>query len=365
MPPQKAKSSLVAKLGDKLRKAHEAHKNDETKYDQGGELPAGIEGGTARLVDCKFDKYKKGDNEGEYYFYAAAAVETPAMFDGRKIKGLRTSIMEPLVDTPGKTRETVDDHYAWIRNEISKLGIDMSTVEPDDLDGVCEVLREQQPLITFRTWKGKKATEGKYKDVEPRVNHVWKGLAEESDEGSSPTDHVDEEGDNKDNDDASGEGDEPPDDDDSTASGGGDSVRELAERADSGDQEAIDELEATAKEAGVDQDEIATASSYGAVADLIEAAVESSGDGEDSDDEDEEVEKEAWKPSKGQVYKYHLVDPKTKKKLTNPKNPKKLLPPIEAECTLVDLKSKTASLKSLDDGKLYKGIKFDDLIHDD
>ena len=60
------KSSLARKLGEAGAKAVEQHKDDETKLGAGSRLPEGIEGGVARLVDCRFGQYEKGDNKGEF-----------------------------------------------------------------------------------------------------------------------------------------------------------------------------------------------------------------------------------------------------------------------------------------------------------
>ena len=47
MPKQVTKGLLAKKLGAKLKQAVDAHREDETKFDSGGRLPAGIEGGIA------------------------------------------------------------------------------------------------------------------------------------------------------------------------------------------------------------------------------------------------------------------------------------------------------------------------------
>lgn len=185
MPVAKSKSALVAKLGDKIRKAHEAHKGDETEYSSFGELPAGIEGGIAQLVDCKFDVVKEGkDNAGEYYFYAAGTVMEPKEFTDsegnlHRVEGLRTSITEPIYDTPNrKSRKTVDDHLAFVLNEMRKLGVDTSSIGAEQLEDVCEQLKQLKPFFRFRTWKGQAETTGPYAGKEPRVQHVWNGCCD-------------------------------------------------------------------------------------------------------------------------------------------------------------------------------------------
>lgn len=172
--------NLFAKLGNQLSVAHEQHKGDETDYGSGGELPAGIELGVAKLTECKFDVYKTGDNKGKYFFYAAGIVVGPKTFvleDGREVKveGLRTSIMEALCDTPkSKSRKTIADHYGWILNELRKLGVDTTNIDAKDLETVATTIAGQGIYFGFRTWAGKPTPEY----PKPRTTHTWTGAVE-------------------------------------------------------------------------------------------------------------------------------------------------------------------------------------------
>jgi len=310
MPKQVGKSVLSAKLGAAYRKAFDAHKADETTYGAGGDLPAGIEGGLAQLVDCKIDQYKKGDNKGELFFYAAGVVVEPKEFEGIPIEGLRTSIMEPLCNTPSRTRESLEEHVSWVLNEMRKLGVATEELGADDLEATVEALKESQPplVFRFRTWKGDKATSGPYKDREPRVQHEWRGLSSEVPDLGSPV--VDE-----------SEG----------AAGVGD-IDALAAAADEGDEEAASKLHAIATEAGLDPDDLET---WVAVAEKL------AGDGEASEDKSPQQD-----PEKGDVWKYKALG---KKKA------------IDVEVTAVFASKRLANVKSLDDGKTYKSVPFDKL----
>lgn len=203
MPAKTSKSSFM----DKVRQAHESHKADETKVGGGGDLPPTIENGIAKLVDCHIGLVKDGDLKGEPFFYAAGIVVYPTMADmasmdpttkklvrkgQMKVEGLRTQITEMLCDTPGRTRETVDDHYAWVLNQLRLLGIDTAEVSPDDVvaeDGkggftsgpVLEALcSEDNPtFFKFRTWMGKPTDAF----PNPRTNHDWRGKCEYTPDG--------------------------------------------------------------------------------------------------------------------------------------------------------------------------------------
>lgn len=177
---KKAVGGLVAKLGMKARQAVEAHKNDEMKLSGGGDLPAGIENGVAQLVTCKFGVYEKGDMKGEYYFMASGIVVSPKTLrvDGNVIPvgGLRTTIgPEPICETPNRSRKTIEDHIAWVMNEMRKLGVDTSELSADDLEATAAALEEQGPHFRFRTWAGEPT-----KDYpNPRTNHDWRGTVED------------------------------------------------------------------------------------------------------------------------------------------------------------------------------------------
>src|SRR5574343_207411 len=178
---KKQRSGLAAKLGDEARRRWDEKRAEAAAYGAGGDLPAGIEGGVAQLVECKFSQYEKGDNEGEYFFYAAGVVLEPAEFGGMRLAGLRTSIMEPMCDTPTRKRATVADHLEWVQNELKKLGVDGDAL-PDsdslDLEALAQAVKDAKPFFRFRTWKGQAQTTGPYAGQEPRVQHEWRGICE-------------------------------------------------------------------------------------------------------------------------------------------------------------------------------------------
>jgi hypothetical protein len=179
----KGKSELLAKYGDRLRKAFDKHKNDETDVGNFGGLPEGIEGGVAQLVECKFDRVRAGkDNAGEWYFTARGVVKHPLTHNGHRVYGLQTSMIEPLYDTPTRSRKTVDEHLAHILNQMRLLGADTAGMSIEDLEQTARAIKENAPHFQFRTWKGGKQTEGKYKDREPRVQETWGAEVEWNDE---------------------------------------------------------------------------------------------------------------------------------------------------------------------------------------
>jgi len=365
------KSSLAAKLGEKGRKAHEEHKDDPIKLSAGGDLPAGIEGGEARVALCKFDEYKSGPNQGEQYFMASAIVITP-----KEYAGLRTSIGPiPLCDTTtagGKTTPFAD-HYATMLNELKKLRGSEDAIEFDELEGIAAELQEEQPGIRFRTWAfdsqvmdksngkfvvkqgsrtlGSYKTEGEankkhpYLGKESRVNHDWRGRCEietdDSDDGVQDNSQAAEE---------PAESAAPAWDEDE--------LKGLATKADKGDKKAIADLSEKCETAGLD------AESYDKWIDVANAlldgvtSAESAGEEESSEEssseesteetsEEESVEDET--PKVKDIFRFKPLG----------KDKKRVKKAVECEVTAVDEGNETVVLKNLEDGKtIYKGVKF-------
>lgn len=225
MPKQTQRSTFLGKYADRLKPSYEEYRNEEVEYSSYSDLPGGIENGIARLVDCKIDTVKEGkQSAGEYYFYAAGVVLSPKEHDGAKIEGLRTSVTEMLFDTPGRGRETVEDHFKWVTNLLGQLGIDRTEVDLTDeeqMEQALDHLRTQQPTFRFRTWRGDKeeieqtpqgwvVTRGgkrvggpykteailkqkhPYAGREPRTQHFWNGLADYDEPTVPDDDQVDE-----------------------------------------------------------------------------------------------------------------------------------------------------------------------------
>lgn len=336
MAKKVTKNNMFGKNYDRVRKATLEHRGDETNFGAGGDLPAGIEGGVAQLVDCKFDVYKKGDNSGEPFFYAAGIVKFPKVHDGTRVEGLRTSIMEPICDTPNRSRSGVEEHVEWVMNEMRKLGVDTNEIDVDDLDAVCESLREEKPHFKFRTWRGDPTPQF----PNPRVNEQWKGACDyvEDDEDEDVLDETDEHEEEPEE-----EVDEEEPDEEEAEEAASDELD--GDAADAGDDNAITAIAEAAEAADIDPDEYET---WSEVVDAINASGGDEEPEEEETEEEEEPEEEAdeWEPDKGEVYLYK--PPKSRK-------------PVECEVTAVFKAKRLANIKTLDDNKLYKSVSWDAL----
>lgn len=350
MPKQTAKSSLSGKLGQKLHESHEKHKSDDTNFGN-IDLPAGINGGVAQLVDCRFSEYEKGDFKGQFFFYAAGVVVSPKTVNGVRIEGLRTSIMEPMCDTPDRTRASFDEHNAWVLNELRKLGVNTSEMGPDDYEPVAAALKEAKPYFRFHTWKGEKQTTGPFAGKEPRVQHQWQGATEYNPEEDGDAGAVVD-------DTTAAEPEKPAATKPATTTkpAGGKTppkkpeppkeepaseevdLAALAEAADGGDNDAALKLTALAEAAGMKTEDVEGAENWAAVATAI------AGDGDNGAAAGDEASE--FKPDKSDVYRYK--PPRAKKA-------------VECEVLTVNEEKKTVNLRDLDTKALYKNVPFDQL----
>lgn len=181
MPRQSSKvSGIFSRYGSKAVEAFNKHKGDETEYGNFGDLPPGIDGGIAQLVDCRVLEIKEGkQNAGELMFFARGVVVEPEEVEDPRtglvvrIKNRNTTLNESLFHTPGRTRETIEDHMAYVLNQLRKLGLSTEdiTATDEEFNSQLATLKESAPFFRFRTWQGPKSDQ--YPN--PRVNHTWEG----------------------------------------------------------------------------------------------------------------------------------------------------------------------------------------------
>lgn len=390
MPKQTGNvGGLLGKLGNRLREAHDSHKNDETEFQSFSNLPAGIDEGVAQLEDCEFQIIKDGKKHaGDYQFYASGTVIEPEehtyedppnskRMKTMKTRGLRTFIVEPLYDEDDpkskRTRKTIDDHLKWIYNELRKLGYDTSNMEIEDLEAAAEALREAKPIFKFRTWKGQPTTDF----PNPLVNHSWEGLVDESytlpDDSDQDIDKTTSAPKASANGVASSKTPKAPARSTTRAPAKDQSppedlefgdIASLVAAANEDKQSAKDTLEKMAIQVGKSAEDVNDAVSWEEVGEWIseggsndegarETEETNENENEEKEDENEEEEDpEPVKPSKGEVWKARLTDPKTKVKS------KKL---SQVEVSTVYLKTSTCDVKELGTKKVFKGVKFADM----
>lgn len=367
MAKVQARSGLATKLGNSLDAAVDAHKNDETTINAGG-LPAGIEGGIAQLIECKFAQYKTGKMKDEFYFMAAAIVVEPKKFkdaQGNEVvtEGARTQIGPiPVCDTPGRTKAKLADHIATILNEFRKLGVDTKNVTASTMEAVAAALKAAKPYTKFRTWVGKpqEAEElangqvkvsdktfpnmgaakaaNPYLGQAPSVQHDWQGVVQY--EGAAPA----LDGAVADN---TAEAEAEPEAQQEEAADNAD-YAQLGADADGGDKEAQSQLQQLAEAQGIDADNIET---WAEVAELV-----ANGGGGDGSGTTTAAAVPAgangarpanWEPKAEEPY---FFAPAGRRKR------------VEGVVTTVFVKSRTVNIKNLDDNAVERSVSWDKLF---
>ncbi len=289
MAKRRSKSSLADTLGTKGQKAFDSHKTDDTSYGRVN-LPPGIRNGIARLDICTFNEYvDPHQDSGKPRYQGVAIVVSPAKGpNGEDLKGARTQKIEPLFDTPIRSRKTEDEHIGFVLNEARKLGVDTDELDDiDDLKEALESLVEDGIYVKFST------SEFKPDDGDPMTLEYWNGVAEDYKEEES--DEVE---------DSTGDDDEEEE--------------ELVEEEEEDGNEEEDEGEEETEEEDEDEEWVTA-----------------------STEDEEDLEPEVGDP-------YYYKPPKKRKA-------------IEVEVTKVFKGKQTATVKSVDDDTVYRGVPWDKL----
>jgi hypothetical protein len=372
MPSQKGKSALLAKLGDRIRKAHEEHKNDDTTLGTFSRLPPGINGGIAQLVRAEAVQIPPGkERAGEYQVVFTGVVKQPTTFmtqDQGEVTtvGMQTRLFVPLYDTPTRKRKSLEDNWAWLLEVLRSFGVDTASMGWDDLEETLKALQEAAPHFRFRTWLGSQQTEGQYKDRPPRVNEDWEKMVDYDEEtgeasGGAFTDGtstngepVDEFGrDNEHHSVNAGNGQETESPD---ADADAEDLDALAEAAAADDDDAIARLHELGMAAGLTKVQIDKAKTWEWVVEKIREATPEEGEGGEGEggegEEPEPEEPEEKTLAVGDPVRYKPVNPKTKK----------VGKAVECKVTALYAAKKTADLLNLDDKKTrYSGVSWDAL----
>lgn len=344
-------NTSLSGLSSKISKAHDEVKDEETRLGSQN-LPGGINNGIARLSMCKFDIFKTGNNQGEFYFMAMGVVVSPDKNDaGIPVKGLQTKVGPlPICATQKRdgTVVSLQENLSNVYNELRKLGVNTADITPDDLEATVDFLKESKPYFRFSTNIGK-ATE-QYPN--PRVWENWHGAggledydpdseSGEPDEDTNTDNTVDVPEDTKD--------DSPDTSVETTTDKSVEpDLQELAEAADSSTNEpkergvAQEKLQELAMAAGVPEEEIDEAADWASVVTMMSIDNETDDEPTEAVSEDEDTSP----PEKGDVV---FFKPNGKRKYR--------------ECTVsaVFAKSEKCNLKDLETKESYKQVKFSEL----
>lgn len=334
MPKQVGKSVFGA-----VRKSFDERKSEEIHMEiRGGSLPAGIEGGVARVKNLKVDVVAVGrQNAGKPYYLVEGTVVSPEEFEGMKIEGSSFPINEPLYDTQTRSRKSVQDHVDWMLWTLQELGVSTDEVDFSEIeDGslFSQLMEGEEMFFKFRTWKGQKQTVGQFAGREPQVRVEFVSGVEEPG-GSSREVSVEEGG--------------STEADTNYAVGilSGD-LEALGKAADAGDDAAIDRLTEEALKAGLSQKDVDDAKHYSDIVPAIQSA--GAPEPEPQKDDEEDNDDGEWIPQKGE--NYYFKPPKAKSRFF-------------VEIMTVNKSERTVTAKKDDDGRIYKSVSWDKLEGDE
>lgn len=379
MPPQTGTvqditAKMAGALGAKWSDAHNKVKDNPVES-RGSDCPPGVSG-IARLTHMHFSESK--DNPGKFSFYAAGAVvaigQKPPHLPDKAIINSRTWISEPLYDTPSRSRKNLQDHIAWVYNEIKKFGPEaeeaVTAISADkkgeappargarilrELQALMESMVKAAPTFKFEVNLGKAKPDPKTGQLsDPPKWHNWNGAVEFDDDGGDPAAGVVDGGAEVEEEAATA--DEAAEEVEDGTSEDGPDLDDLAARADAKDKKAKEELVAIAEGLGV-KGEVEDAETWAAGAEIIRAKMAEADGGEPQEENaaEEEGEAPAYEPQLGDTVSYQPRDAKGRP-LVNAKT-KKPVPAVSCKVKAVNTKEETAELLSHVDKKtVYKNV---------
>jgi hypothetical protein len=352
-----AKQSGKSPLGDKFARSLASHAKDETTYARDfTNLPPGIIGGVAKLVDARLGTYAKGNNQGERFLFLSGTVVEPKEVsvvrhvwqDNKvvalpveqvRVEGLFTRQTLPLCDTKTRAGDEIsqDENVAAALNVLRTLGGEECTSEVADeesLQSLLDTLKESDIYFKFNTSASKVTAD----NPDERTWENWRGACEYvQDEEDNPV--VDETGEEEEEDSGKVLSDE-----ELLALG---KKADVAVKRKKPDGEAEGVLGKSAEDAGVDPNELETWTEVAEATIAARGTEEFDPSGEGEKEEEEEGEEEVPSdPAKGEVW---LYKPPHAKKAT------------EVEVTAVFPAKRMANVKVLDDGRIFKAVPFDKL----
>lgn len=318
------------------------------------DLPTGMNGAIAQLVECRFERSKPDAKQypNTLMFRAVGIVKAPHDHEGIPVVGLRTQITELLCDTVVKSgknagqKTTEADHYVEVMNYLKLLsGNDNYCAHvkvASDLEPLAAQLEQAKPHFRFDTWGGgtyseKDPATGKTVEKKSRVNSRWHGYVEFSANGSDPSGTAlagaqDQSGDADAYQQAENAEDQVAEEAAASAAQAPeelpDDPAELAAIADDGDHaqagEAGEKLLAMAVEAGIDEDAAKAADNWSAVVDMITEATTAA------------EEPAAPEPKVGETWEFHTTI-----------NGKKSTKASKGKIVKVDKKNEKVTIKNL------------------
>lgn len=178
MPKTTTKGSLRERIESENARKDSRNAKPKTPGATRAVIPAGVEGGVAKLTRVDFDTIENGNYAGSQRFYCHGIVVEPKEFDGTRIEGL---LVQPSIITLDDVKSSYGDtsfaeNVAKAENRLKLLGFpteDFEDLEEDTLEyhkGAGDM------YFSFRTWNPEDSDriihiiQGPVKDYVPLVS---------------------------------------------------------------------------------------------------------------------------------------------------------------------------------------------------
>lgn len=154
MPKTTTKGSLRERIEAENARKDSRNAKPKTPGATRAVIPAGVEGGVAKLTRVDFDTIENGNYAGSQRFYCHGIVVEPKEFEGTRIEGL---LVQPSIITLDDVKSSYGDtsfaeNVAKAENRLKLLGFpteDFEDLESDTLEYFQEA---GEMYFSFRTW---------------------------------------------------------------------------------------------------------------------------------------------------------------------------------------------------------------------
>lgn len=193
MPVAQRQSPIAPRLDKELNGEFLNHKDDEVTFGSGSDLPAGINGGIAQLIEMKIDEHKDGDNKGKLFLYIAGTVKVPYDVNGVKVQGLRAMKTYKLY---ANNQVTKDQAIQKALNAIKQFLGDPGEVfkgvsKFSQIIPIMEAIKADAPHFRFRTYSFTPPAPPGGEAPDPMVVTEFRGLTEFDDSATGNGEVID------------------------------------------------------------------------------------------------------------------------------------------------------------------------------
>lgn len=154
MPKTTTKGSLRERIEAENARKDSRNAKPKTPGATRAVIPAGVEGGVAKLTRVDFDTIENGNYAGSQRFYCHGIVVEPKEFEGTRIEGL---LVQPSIITLDDVKSSYGDtsfaeNVAKAENRLKLLGFPTEDFEDLESDTLEYFQGAGEMYFSFRTW---------------------------------------------------------------------------------------------------------------------------------------------------------------------------------------------------------------------